>query len=253
MRALLAERVTAGYSRVPIIRDVSVSVDPGQVAAIVGPNGAGKSTFAKSITGVVKKQEGRVLVGDTDISGLPAHLVVREGLAYVPQNHNVFASLSVIENLEMGAFTRTQGVRQRVAEVLEIFPDLKVAARKRAGALSGGQQNMLAMARALMLDPRVIVLDEPTAGLSPAYTDVVWAQVARIAATGTGVLVVEQNVDRALANAAYVYVLVAGVNHVEGPAAEVAALDLAGIFLGRDEQPDRAGASAVGADVRVDN
>ncbi len=253
MRALHAEKVTAGYSRVPIIQDVSVTVDGGQVAAIVGPNGAGKSTFAKSIAGVVKKQAGRVYVGDTDISGLPAHLVVREGLAYVPQNRNVFASLSVVENLEMGAFTRTQGVRERVGEVLDIFPDLQVAARKRAGALSGGQQNMLAMARALMLDPRVIVLDEPTAGLSPAYTDVVWSQVARIAATGTGVLVVEQNVDRALANAAYVYVLVAGANHVQGPAAEVAALDLAGIFLGRDEQLDRAGAPAVGADGRVGN
>ena len=235
MTALRAESVTAGYSRVPVIRDVSVTVEDGALVAIVGPNGAGKSTFAKALCGVIRPSAGRVFVGDDEITGTASHLIVRSGLAYVPQNQNVFASLTVMENLEMGAYTRRSGARERAAEVLDVFPDLRKATGKRAGVLSGGQQNMLAMARALMLDPRVIVLDEPTAGLSPAYTSVVWEQIARITQSGTAALVVEQNVDRALASAGYVYVLVAGANHVAGPSADIAALDLAAIFLGHDE------------------
>jgi ABC-type branched-subunit amino acid transport system ATPase component len=233
--ALRAEQITAGYGRVPIIRDISVTVEDGALAAIVGPNGAGKSTFAKAMCGVIKPASGRVLLGDDELTSLPGHLMARRGLAYVPQNQNVFPSLTVTENLEMGGFTRKSGVRQRIGEVLDVFPDLRKAAGKRAGVLSGGQQNMLAMARALMLDPRVIVLDEPTAGLSPAYTSVVWEQIARITQTGTAALVVEQNVDRALSSASYVYVFVAGANHVAGPAEEVAALDLAAIFLGHGD------------------
>lgn len=235
MTALRAESITAGYSRVPIISDVSVTVEDGALVAIVGPNGAGKSTFAKSLCGVLRPSAGRVFVGDDEITGMAGHLIVRSGLAYVPQNQNVFASLTVMENLEMGAYTRRSGVRERAVEVLDVFPDLRKATGKRAGVLSGGQQNMLAMARALMLDPRVIVLDEPTAGLSPAYTSVVWEQITRITASGTAALVIEQNVDRALASAGYVYVLVAGANHVAGPSADIAALDLAAIFLGHDE------------------
>jgi len=237
--ALRAEKITAGYGRVPIIRDVSVTVEDGALAAIVGPNGAGKSTFAKAVCGVISSSGGRTLIGERDITHLPGHLIARHGLAYVPQNQNVFPSLTVTENLEMGAFTRKSGVRQRIAEVLDVFPDLREATGKRAGVLSGGQQNMLAMARALMLDPRVIVLDEPTAGLSPAYTSVVWELITKITQTGTAALVIEQNVDRALAGARYVYVLVAGANHVAGPAREVAALDLAGIFLGHDTKQER--------------
>jgi ABC-type branched-subunit amino acid transport system ATPase component len=235
--ALRAEGITAGYGRVPVVRDISVSVDDGSLTAIVGPNGAGKSTFAKALAGVVRPEAGRIFVGDSEISGMPCHQVVRHGLAYVPQNGNVFATLTVVENLEMGAFTRRTGTRQRIGEVLDIFPDLRDAAGKKAGLLSGGQQNLLGMARALMLDPRAVILDEPTAGLSPRYTDVVWAQIARITQTGTAAMVVEQNVDRALANASRVYVFVAGANHVAGPAADIAALDLAAIFLGQDDTP----------------
>jgi ABC-type branched-subunit amino acid transport system ATPase component len=239
--ALRAEGITAGYGRVPIVSDISVSVADGSLTAIVGPNGAGKSTFAKALAGVLRPERGRIFVGDTEISGLPTHQVVRRGLAYVPQNGNVFGTLTVTENLEMGAFTRRGGTKERISEVLDVFPDLRTAADKKAMLLSGGQQNMLGMARALMLDPRVLILDEPTAGLSPRYTDVVWAQIARIIETGTAALVVEQNVDRALANASYVYVFVAGSNHVDGPAADVAALDLAAIFLGHDEPASSAG------------
>lgn len=232
MTALRAESLTAGYGRVPIVRGVSVTVDEGALVAIVGPNGAGKSTFAKALAGVIRPAAGRVFVGEEEISGLPCHLIVRRGLAYVPQNGNVFPSLTVTENLEMGAFTRRGGIRDRMAEVLEIFPDLRAASGKKAGLLSGGQQNLLGMARALMLDPRLVILDEPTAGLSPHYTDVVWEQIARVNRTGTAALVIEQNVDRALASASHVHVLVAGENHVDGPADQVASLDLAAIFLG---------------------
>ena len=235
MTALRAEDITVGYGKVPIVSGISVQVADGTLAAIVGPNGAGKSTLAKALAGVLRPDAGRIFVGDEEISGLPCHLVVRRGLAYVPQNGNVFATLSVTENLEMGAFTRRAGVRGRISEVLDIFPDLRTAAAKKAGLLSGGQQNLLGMARALMLDPRVVILDEPTAGLSPRYTDVVWAQIGRITQAGTAALVVEQNVDRALASASHVYVLVAGANHVDGPTEQIAALDLAAIFLGHDE------------------
>lgn len=235
MTALRAENITAGYGRVPIVSDISVSVADGSLTAIVGPNGAGKSTFAKALAGVLRLDTGRIFVGDAEISGLPTHQIVRRGLAYVPQNGNVFGTLTVTENLEMGGFTRRSGTKQRIAEVLDVFPDLSAAADKKAVLLSGGQQNMLGMARALMLDPRVLILDEPTAGLSPRYTDVVWTQIARIIETGTAALVVEQNVDRALANATHVYVFVAGSNHVDGPSAEIAALDLAAIFLGHDD------------------
>lgn len=233
MPALLAERVTARYGPVTAVHEATVKVDDGALVAIIGPNGAGKSTFVKALAGVLRPAAGRVLLGGEDIAGLAAHKIARRGLGYVPQNSNVFPNLSVLENLEMGGFTRKSGLQARIAEVLDIFPDLAKAAKKRAGALSGGQQNMLAMARALMLDPRVMLLDEPTAGLSPAYTQVVWGQIQRLAQAGIGTLVVEQNVDRALANAGWVYVFVGGTNHVEGPSAQVAALDLASIFLGK--------------------
>lgn len=233
MPALLAEKVTARYGPVTVVHEATLSVEDGVLAAIIGPNGAGKSTFVKAVAGVLRPAGGRVLLGGEDVTGLAAHKIARRGLGYVPQNANIFPSLSVVENLEMGGFTRKSGLHARIAEVLDIFPDLAKVPKKKAGTLSGGQQNMLAMARALMLDPRVMVLDEPTAGLSPAYTQVVWDQVRRLAQAGIATIVVEQNVDRALANAEWVYVFVAGTNHVEGPSAEIAALDLAAIFLGK--------------------
>lgn len=232
MRALQADQVTAGYGKVPIIEEVCVGAAAGQVVALVGPNGAGKSTFLKAIFGLLRQSSGSVLVEGRQLFGSPVHKVARSGMAYVPQVSNVFGSLTVVENLEMGAYTRKHGVAERVREVLEIFPDLGRARGKQAGHLSGGQRNMLALARALMLEPKVVLLDEPTAGLSPAYTSVVWEQVKRVAATGAAVVVVEQNVDLAISNADWVYVLVAGRNRLDGTAAEVAREDLPGIFLG---------------------
>ena len=233
MPALFTEGVTAGYGRVPIITDISVSAEVGSVTTIIGPNGAGKSTFAKTLVGILKPMAGRILVNDLDITSIPGHQIPRHGLVYVPQNDNVFKRLTVRENLEVGGFAAKGDTSARMAEILEIFTDLGKATEKKAGFLSGGQQNLLAIARALMVDPTVIVLDEPTAGLSPTYTDVVWNQIAQISQLDTAVLVVEQNVERALKHSDFVHVFVAGRDHVHGAAADIAALDLASIFLGR--------------------
>lgn len=242
MPALTAEAITAGYSRVPIIHGVSLTAEAGTITTIIGPNGAGKSTFAKALCGVLKPMSGRIWVGGRETTKLAGHLIPRNGLAYVPQNENVFPTMSVHENLEVAGYARRRGNESKIAEVLAVFPDLAKAEHKKAGQLSGGQQNMLAMARSLMLDPTVVILDEPTAGLSPAYTSIVWDQIERIAASGTAAVVVEQNVDRALNHAQSVYVLLAGENHVHGPTAEIAALDLGAIFLGHranDSPPSR--------------
>lgn len=234
MPMLQADSITAGYGKVPIINDVRVYADAGSVVALLGPNGAGKSTFLKAIFGLLRQTQGRVQVDGLDVAGMPPHRIAQAGMAYVPQVNNIFASLTVRENLEMGAYTRKTGVHERIDEVLEIFPDLATARMKRAGDLSGGQRNMLALARALMLEPKVVLLDEPTAGLSPAYTAVVWKQVRRVAEMGTAVVVVEQNVDLALTHADRVYVLVAGRNRLDGTAAEVSTVDLSSLFLGGD-------------------
>ncbi len=235
MPVLIAENVTAGYGRTPIITDISLSADIGTITTIIGPNGAGKSTFAKTLVGILRSTTGHISVDGTDITKMPGHLIPRNGLVYVPQNDNVFVNLSVRENLEVGGFAAKGNTTARMEEILSIFTDLNKAREKRAGFLSGGQQNLLAIARALMVEPKVIVLDEPTAGLSPAYTDVVWNQIELIAKSGTGVLVVEQNVERALKHADFVHIFVAGTNHVHGPVDEIAKLDLAAIFLGRAE------------------
>lgn len=235
MPALIAENVTAGYGRTPIINDISLTADVSKITTIVGPNGAGKSTFAKAIVGILHPSTGRITVNDVDITKMPGHLIPRNGLVYVPQVDNVFASLTVVENLEVGGFAAKGNTQKRMEEVLDIFTDLKKARTKKAGFLSGGQQNLLAIARALMVEPTVIVLDEPTAGLSPAYTDVVWNQIKTIAASGTAVLVVEQNVERALKESDYVHIFVAGTNHLHGSSEEIAKHDLASIFLGRAE------------------
>jgi branched-chain amino acid transport system ATP-binding protein len=231
---LTATGLTAGYGKVPVVQGVDLRAEPGRVVAVVGPNGAGKSTMLKAMFGMLGNVSGSVRLAGEEIGGWPAFRVARSGMAYVPQVINVFVNLSVVENLEMGGYTLRSGVARRVEEVLEIFPDLKTARTKRAGALSGGQRNMLGMARALMLDPKVVLLDEPTAGLSPAYTRVVWEQIRRVAGLGTAVVVVEQNVDLAINNADWVYVMVAGRNRLDGPAGVVGREDLPSIFLGGD-------------------
>jgi branched-chain amino acid transport system ATP-binding protein len=233
VNALLVEGVTGGYSRVPIVQNVSLRAEPGKVVTIVGPNGAGKSTLLKVISGILRPTSGKIKVGERDATTLPANRMVSIGLGYVPQERNVFPKLTVRENLEMGGFILSGDISKRIHTLLELFPDLRPAEHRKAGTLSGGQRNMLGMARALMLDPKVLLLDEPTAGLSPLYTDVVWQKVRTIAETGTAVVVVEQNVDRAIANADWVYVLVAGTNRVDGSPSFIRDLDLPAIFLGK--------------------
>jgi ABC-type branched-subunit amino acid transport system ATPase component len=233
VETLHIEDMTGGYGRLPIVQGVSLQADRGKVVSVVGPNGAGKSTLFKLVSGTLRSMSGQVHVNGRDLTNLPANRIARLGLAYVPQERNIFPSLTVRENLEMGGFILSGDLSGRIKHLFELFPDLYAAAHLKAGNLSGGQRNMLAMARALMLDPAVLLLDEPTAGLSPAYTDVVWQKVRAIAETGTTVVVVEQNVDRAIANSDWVYVLVAGRNRVDGSPDYMRSLDLPAIFLGK--------------------
>jgi branched-chain amino acid transport system ATP-binding protein len=230
---LRASEITAGYDGPPILDAVSVEVSRGQMAVILGPNGAGKSTLAKAILGQISIMNGSVHLCGNEVTGLGAHKLVRRGLAYLPQLMNVFDEMSVIENLEMGGYTIKRGVHERIEVLLEIFPDLAVDRKKKAGALSGGQQRMLALARMLMTDPVVAILDEPTSGLSPLYADRVWEQMLRIRDLGVGLLVVEQNAQAAVEHADTVFLLAQGRNVLSGEAKEIRARDeMATILVG---------------------
>ncbi len=218
---LRVSELTAGYGGAPIIDHVSLEVKKGKIAAIVGPNGAGKSTLLKAIMGVIKVSSGHVLLLDKDCTNMAPEKLVQHKLAYVPQVANTFPDLTVRENLEMGGYIRRHGVHERIEELSELFPDLRKSLRRKAGALSGGQRSMLAMARGLMLDPEVMLLDEPSAGLSPLLQKALWEQIEAVAATGVGILVVEQNTRRSLRHADWGYVLVLGRNRLDGPAHEL--------------------------------
>lgn len=231
---LHVEELTAGYGGSPVIEDVSIDARLGQLTVMVGPNGAGKSTLMKAITGVVRPSGGRVVLNGTDVSGKAPERLVMLGMSYVPQLANVWPSLSVAENLEMGGYVRRAGVKERAAELMEMFPDLRAARRRPARTLSGGQRTMLAIARGLMLDPQTLLLDEPTAGLSPKIESAVWDRILAIRAAGVAVVVVEQNTRRALQHADRAYVLVNGRNRLEGTGQELADTEkLAAIYLGK--------------------
>ncbi|HUY57055.1 MAG TPA: ABC transporter ATP-binding protein [Candidatus Micrarchaeaceae archaeon] len=214
--ALVAEGISAGYGGPLIIDEVSIEAARGAITAIVGPNGAGKSTLLKAVAGLIRPTSGRVFVAGQEITGQPAERIVRRGLAYVPQVANVFPELSVKENLEMGGYTRKGGVRERIGELFQLFPDLGQAAHRQAATLSGGQRTMLAMARGLMVDPSVLILDEPSAGLSPKFQGLVWERIEQIRETNVAVLIVEQNTRETLRHAQWAYVLVLGKNRLEG-------------------------------------
>jgi branched-chain amino acid transport system ATP-binding protein len=237
LSALQVEALTAGYSAVPIVSDVHLRAVSERILAVVGPNGAGKSTMLKAVCGLLRNVSGRVMVDGRDVRGWRPHLIARHGIAYVPQVSNIFPSLTVTENLEIGGYVARREIRERMQRVFEVFPDLQRAARQKAGNLSGGQRNMLAMARALMLSPKVVLLDEPTAGLAPIYVGTVWKLVQRVAESGAAVVVVEQNVDLALRHAHTVSVLVNGRNRLEGTPEEVRQHDLSAIFLGGGAAP----------------
>jgi branched-chain amino acid transport system ATP-binding protein len=226
--------ITAGYSNVPVIADVTIKARKGKVTAVVGPNGAGKSTLMKAIVGLIKCSSGSVLFNGVDVQNWAPERLVSAGLAYVPQVINIFPSLTVRENLEMGGFTRRAGVQERIESMYSMFPDLKLASKRPGGTLSGGQRHMLAMARGLMVDPSILLLDEPTAGLAPKYAASIWDHVEVARSTGVGIVIVEQNTRRTLASADWAYVLVLGRNRLEGPGAQL--LDdpeVANLYIGK--------------------
>jgi branched-chain amino acid transport system ATP-binding protein len=234
------------------VRDVSISVRPGQVAALVGPNGAGKSTLLKAILGIARVMGGSVLLDGDDVTGRPLEQLARRGIGYVPQSDDTFDTLRVSENLDMGGYLLGKAARaSRASEVLKVFPHLRPRLRQYVGTMSGGERKMTAVARALMLSPRVLILDEPTAGLSPELTQVVLSgQVRLLADAGHAVLLVEQKAHAALAVADWAYVLVRGSVVMSAPAAEVLAdAGVGELFLGGG--PDRLPASPGNGDADV--
>jgi ABC-type branched-subunit amino acid transport system ATPase component len=215
--ALLDVRhVNSGYGEMTILRDISMRVDPGEVVTLIGPNGAGKSTLLKTIFGLLMPTEGRIRFEDTDITGLTPPVLVRRGMSFVPQVDNVFPSLTVQENLEMGAFVRGDGFAERLEEMYTFFPTLRLRRKQRVGGLSGGERQMVAMGRALMLDPRLLLLDEPSAGLSPRLVGMVFEKIAEINQSGVALLIVEQNARQALRLSHRGYVLASGQVRLEG-------------------------------------
>jgi ABC-type branched-subunit amino acid transport system ATPase component len=215
--ALLDVRhINSGYGEMTILHDISMRVDLGEVVTLIGPNGAGKSTLLKTIFGLLMPTEGRIRFEDTDITGFKPPTLVRRGMSYVPQVDNVFPSLTVQENLEMGAFVRSDGFAERLEEMYTFFPTLGLKRKQRVGGLSGGERQMVAMGRALMLDPRLLLLDEPSAGLSPRLVGMVFEKMAEINHAGVALLIVEQNARQALRLSHRGYVLASGQVRLEG-------------------------------------
>ncbi|HEU4759529.1 MAG TPA: ABC transporter ATP-binding protein [Dehalococcoidia bacterium] len=218
-RVLLEARdVVAGYGELDILHGVSVRVAEGEMVAVIGPNGAGKSTLLKAVFGLLPVRRGQVLVAGQEATNQSPDRLVERGLSYVPQTENVFPSLTINENLEMGAFLRRDGLRERLEQVYALFPDLGGRRQERAGRLSGGQRQRLALARALMLDPRVLLLDEPSASLSPKMVGMLFERIQAINEGGTAILLVEQNAREALGLCHRGYVLAMGYNRLEGEA-----------------------------------
>ncbi len=209
---LIGDAMTGGYGAADILHECTIAVDKGQIAVIVGPNGAGKSTAMKAVFGMLKLREGQVRLNGRDITRLTPQARVAEGMAFVPQSSNIFPSLTVEENLEMGAFLRRDDFRPTMAQVFDLFPILKEKRRQAAGELSGGQRQQVAVGRALMTKPDVLMLDEPTAGVSPIVMDELFDRIIEVARTGISILMVEQNARQALEIADKGYVLVQGRN-----------------------------------------
>jgi len=220
--ALAVDGVVAGYvAGVDILRGINLRVTPGEIVTVLGPNGAGKSTLIKVVAGLLKVRSGEVRLFGEDISRLPAHRMMERGVGYVPQTQNVFPKLTVEENLEMGAYVRRSELRRGLAQAYELFPDLQRMRNQPAGRLSGGQRQMVAIGRALMLQPRLMLLDEPSAGLSPLLVNHVFDKVREVRDIGVTILIVEQNAKAALAISDRGYVLAEGTDRISGPAQEL--------------------------------
>jgi branched-chain amino acid transport system ATP-binding protein len=216
MISLEGTNLTAGYGGVDIIKDINLQVKQGEIAVIVGPNGAGKSTAMKALLGMLKLSDGSVKFAQDDITSMLPQDRVNLGIAFVPQTQNVFTGMSVEENLEMGGFIRKDDISLTIEDIYNLFPILKEKRNQNAGELSGGQRQQVAFGRALMTKPKILMLDEPTAGVSPIVMDELFSRIIEVGKTGVGILMVEQNAKQALNIADRGYVLVNGKNSREG-------------------------------------
>jgi neutral amino acid transport system ATP-binding protein len=213
--------LSAGYGDNDILHDLSLRVDAGELVAVIGPNGAGKSTLLKTLAGLVRPRSGRIALRGADITGASTQHIVASGLCYVPQEANVFPSLSVWENLTIGAWIAPGALKAQARAIVELFPALAERRRARAGTLSGGERQMLAMAMALMVEPRLLLLDEPSAGLAPTLQRLVFDRIREIHGRGLGILLVEQNARESLALCQRAYVLAMGRARAEGPGGQL--------------------------------
>lgn len=230
---LIGENMTGGYGGADILNGCTVAVDKGQIAVIVGPNGAGKSTAMKAVFGMLNLREGKVRLNGDDITAFSPQARVAKGMAFVPQNQNIFTSMTVEENLEMGAFLRRDDITGTMNQVYDLFPILRDKRRQAAGELSGGQRQQVAVGRALMTQPKLLMLDEPTAGVSPIVMDELFDRIIEVARTGISILMVEQNARQALEIADKGYVLVQGANaYTDTGAALLADPEVRRTFLG---------------------
>jgi branched-chain amino acid transport system ATP-binding protein len=235
---LRASDVVSGYVRgLPVVHGASVEVAPREVVAVIGPNGAGKSTLLKAIAGLVVRESGRIQIGSSDITSLATHRIIQAGVGYVPQTANVFTTLTIHENLKVGCHLMRGERAARLERAYALFPVLAGKRGERARTLSGGQRQMLAIARALMTNPQLLMLDEPTAGLAPKVVDEVFSQLRRLAESGVAVLMVEQNARAALHASDRGYVFAEGKNALQGSAAELLGNPVVNeIFLGKRSQ-----------------
>lgn len=218
---LSCTNMTGGYGGEDILHDCNIEVDRGKISVIVGPNGAGKSTAMKAMLGMIELKSGNIILDNQNISKLAPQKRVAAGVAFVPQSMNIFSELTVEENLEMGAFLRKDNINGTINEIYELFPAMKEKRFQLAGELSGGQRQQVAVSRALMTSPKVLMLDEPTAGVSPIVMDEIFDRILQIKETGVAIVIVEQNAKQALKIADYGYVLVNGENRFEGKGQEL--------------------------------
>ncbi len=230
---LRVDNVVAGYTDVDILHGVSIQIDKNEIVTVIGPNGAGKSTLMKTIIGLTKFRGGEILFGGESIVGMRPDKIVRKGMGYVPQERNIFPTLTVLENLEIGVFVDRGCLDENLGEVLRIFPELRGRLHQKTGTMSGGEQKMVAVGRALITEPALLLLDEPSSALSPKLRDLLFQKIEAINETGTAITMVEQNAKKALAISDRGYILEMGKNRFEGEGKSLLEdADVRGLYLG---------------------